>query len=39
VADLRLAGRHQSSDFALSPDGQGGTGIPLLPPDPPALKG
>jgi fibronectin-binding autotransporter adhesin len=39
MADLRFAGPHRSSDFALSPDGQGGTDITLLPPDPLAMKG
>lgn len=38
VADLRLFGTFTSADFALSPDGHGGTEITLLSPDTLAMK-
>lgn len=38
VADLHLFGTFTAADFALSPDGHGGTDITLVPPDPLAMK-
>ncbi|HJU17220.1 MAG TPA: hypothetical protein VJ770_12210 [Stellaceae bacterium] len=38
VADLHLFGTFTSADFALSPDGHGGTDITLLTPDILAMK-